>query len=69
MSGKLLLPKKKSISNCSYCAMGHESNKTRIWQLSEMDADHVSAWSKGGATTAENCEMLCKPHNRAKGNR
>ena len=30
---------------------------------------HVSAWSKGGATTEENCQMLCKTHNRAKGNR
>lgn len=59
----------KGTSNCSYCAMGHESNKTKIWQLNEMDADHVSAWSKGGATSADNCEMLCKPHNRAKGNR
>jgi 5-methylcytosine-specific restriction endonuclease McrA len=61
--------KEKVISNCSYCAIGHESNQSKIWQLSEMDADHVSAWSKGGATTADNCEMLCKPHNRAKGNR
>jgi len=61
--------KEDGISNCSYCAIGHDSNKAKIWQLSEMDADHVSAWSKGGTTTAENCEMLCKPHNRAKGNR
>jgi len=28
-----------------------------------------SAWSKGGATVASNCEILCKTHNRAKGNR
>ena len=34
-----------------------------------MDADHVTAWSKGGATNNDNCEMLCKTHNRAKGNR
>ncbi|MBQ4204492.1 MAG: HNH endonuclease, partial [Thermoguttaceae bacterium] len=27
------------------------------------------AWSKGGATDASNCQMLCKTHNRAKGNR
>lgn len=59
----------KGISNCPYCAIGHEASKTRIWKLSEMDADHVSAWSKGGATTIENCQMLCKMHNRAKGNR
>ena len=59
----------KGISNCPYCAIGHEASKTRIWKLSEMDADHISAWSKGGATTIENCQMLCKTHNRAKGNR
>ncbi|WP_288280624.1 DUF262 domain-containing protein [uncultured Prevotella sp.] len=59
----------KGISNCPYCAIGHEATKTRIWKHSEMDADHVSAWSKGGATTIENCQMLCKTHNRAKGNR
>lgn len=34
-----------------------------------MDADHVTAWSKGGATNLANCEMLCVTHNRAKGNR
>ena len=56
-------------SNCSYCAIGHDANRNRIWQLSDMDADHVSAWSKGGKTSSENCELLCKPHNRAKGNR
>ena len=59
----------KGISNCPYCAIGHEATKTRIWKLSEMDADHVSAWSKGGATDISNCQMLCKTHNRAKGNR
>ena len=59
----------KGVSNCSYCAIGHESNKDRIWSLSEMDADHVTAWSKGGSTDAANCEMLCKSHNRAKGNK
>ena len=59
----------KKKSNCSHCAIGHDANKTKIWQLSEMDADHVSAWSKGGATKIKNCEMLCKTHNRAKGNR
>jgi len=57
------------ISNCPLCAIGHDANKTKIWKLAEMDADHVSAWSKGGATTAENCQMLCKTHNRAKGNK
>jgi len=60
---------KKGISNCPLCAVGNNSNKNKIWTLAEMDADHVSAWSKGGATDIKNCEMLCKTHNRAKGNK
>ena len=56
-------------SNCPLCAIGHDSNKSKIWKLGEMDADHVAAWSKGGATASKNCQMLCKTHNRAKGNR
>lgn len=61
--------KELGVSNCPLCAMGHEANRTRIWKLTEMDADHVSAWSKGGATDITNCQMLCKTHNRAKGNK
>ena len=56
-------------SNCPLCSIGHDANKSKIWKLSEMDADHVAAWSKGGATDIKNCQMLCKTHNRAKGNR
>lgn len=61
--------KEKEKSNCPYCSIGHDSNQTKIWKLSEMDADHVSAWSKGGTTTAENCQMLCRTHNQVKGNK
>lgn len=60
---------KKGSSNCPLCAIGNNANKNKIWSLAEMDADHVSAWSKGGATDIKNCEMLCKTHNRAKGNK
>ena len=61
--------KEKGVSNCPHCVLEGGTNKTRIWKLSEMDADHVTAWSKGGETSIENCQMLCKTHNRAKGNR
>lgn len=61
--------KAEGMSNCPYCAIGHDANRQRIWKLDEMDADHVTAWSKGGSTSIENCQMLCKTHNRAKGNR
>ena len=56
-------------SNCPHCAIGHRANKSRIYKFNEMDADHVAAWSKGGKSSAKNCEMLCITHNRAKGNR
>lgn len=63
------LARGKGISNCPHCAIGHDANKQKIWALKDMDADHVAAWSKGGATDIDNCQMLCKTHNRAKGNR
>lgn len=62
------LAEKSGKSNCSHCTLGHDANKSKIWSFAEMEADHVTAWSKGGATKASNCEMLCKTHNRAKGN-
>ncbi len=59
----------KNISNCPLCAIGNNTNKNKNWNFNEMEADHVAAWSKGGATDVKNCEMLCKTHNRAKGNK
>lgn len=59
----------KGVSNCPLCAIGHNANKSRIYKFEEMDADHVSAWSKGGQSSAKNAQMLCITHNRAKGNR
>ena len=63
------LARSKGISNCPHCALGHSANASRIYKINEMDADHVSAWSRGGSTDISNCQMLCKTHNRAKGNR
>jgi len=56
-------------SNCPTCAGLDNANKTRIYKANEMEADHVTAWSKGGQSDPKNCEMLCITHNRAKGNR
>ncbi|MEV8133406.1 DUF262 domain-containing protein [Pseudarthrobacter oxydans] len=61
--------KADGISNCPLCAVGNNANKTRVYRPNEMDADHVTAWSKGGSTDLKNLEMLCVPHNRAKGNK
>jgi hypothetical protein len=61
--------KQREVSNCPLCAIGKNVNKTKIYPLKNMEADHVSAWSRGGESTLDNCEMLCVTHNRAKGNR
>jgi hypothetical protein len=66
---QLKIAQEKGISNCSLCVLGHDANKAKIWKLDEMDADHVTPWSKGGATISSNCELLCRTHNRSKGNR
>lgn len=55
-------------SNCPLCATARNANAERIWKENEMEADHVAAWSRGGESSRLNCEMLCKTHNRAKGN-
>jgi hypothetical protein len=46
---------------CPLCGM--------TYKYEEMEADHIVPWSKGGHTTAENCQMLCKECNRMKGNK
>ena len=37
------------------------------FEFEEMEADHITPWSKGGKTAIENCQMLCKDCNRRKG--
>jgi len=59
----------KGVSNCPLCVIEDGTNKTKIWNAREMEADHVTAWSNGGATDISNCQMLCITHNRIKGNR
>jgi len=36
------------------------------FELSEMEADHVTPWHEGGKTDEENCQMLCRECNRRK---
>ena len=62
--------KAAGVSNCPmYVAAGQPNLEKRIYRESEMDADHVTAWSRGGATDESNCRMLCETHSRSKGNR
>jgi hypothetical protein len=37
------------------------------YEIVGMEADHITPWSKGGRTNAENCQMLCLEDNRRKG--
>ena len=48
----------KSNGLCPSC------NKT--FEIEQMEADHITPWSKGGRTVAENCQMLCIQCNRRK---
>lgn len=36
------------------------------FEITEMEADHITPWSLGGKTISENCQMLCKNCNRVK---
>jgi len=36
------------------------------YDISEMEADHITPWHEGGKTIAGNCQMLCKQDNRTK---
>lgn len=49
-------------SNWLMCALGHKSKFAHIYQLTEMEADHVSAWSKSGFSDLANCQPPCEPH-------
>lgn len=39
------------------------------FEIDEMEGDHITPWSQGGATTSENCQMLCRDCNRRKSDR
>ena len=45
---------------CPICGTHHE--------IEEMEGDHIIPWSKGGKTTIDNLQMLCKKCNREKSN-
>ena len=49
-----------------FCPDCKGKDKKKKWKFEEMEADHIKPWHEGGKTTAENCQMLCKPHNRNK---
>lgn len=38
------------------------------FEIEDMQADHITPWSKGGHTSSDNCQMLCADCNRKKSN-
>lgn len=48
---------------CPYCIS--EGNEKQ-YGYDEMQGDHILPWSKGGHTTDDNIQMLCKMHNATK---
>lgn len=53
--------------NRTKCKTPRNSDGQMVFDIAKMDADHIIPWSKGGTTTAENCQMLCIACNRSKG--
>ncbi len=49
---------------CPYCAA--EKRAKIHYEMNEMEADHIVPWHDGGKTIKENCQMLCREHNRMK---
>lgn len=49
---------------CPHCVAEHRE-KTH-YEFEEMEADHITPWCEGGKTDVDNCQMLCKEHNRRK---
>lgn len=41
----------------------------KTFDIGEMEADHITPWSRGGTTTADNCQMLRCQCNRIKSNK
>lgn len=54
-------------ANKTHCLTPGNSDGKKAFDISEMEADHITPWSKGGKTEAANCQMLCLPCNRQKG--
>ena len=48
------------------CPMCAAEGKTKHWEIEEMHADHKIPWSRGGHTTLDNGQMLCRDHNLQK---
>ena len=41
----------------------------KAFEMSAMEADHITPWTEGGKTNEENCQLLCRECNRRKSNK
>ena len=53
-------------ANGTRCRTPGNDDGQHVFEIDEMEGDHITPWSKGGKTIAENCQMLCLPCNRDK---
>ena len=57
---------KRKCSHGTRCRTPGNADGKKEFDIGEMQGDHINPWSKGGKTTADNCQMLCSPCNREK---
>lgn len=57
---------KRKCANGTHCRTPSNEYGKQVFEIDEMQGDHINPWSKGGKTIAENCQMLCNPCNRDK---
>lgn len=48
------------------CPVCQREGRPSHYEFHEMEGDHITPWSQGGKTNAENCQMLCRECNRRK---
>lgn len=59
----------KQGGKCPRCLSFNKPTKDKIWNIEEMEGDHIIPWHLGGKTEEVNCQMLCRTCNREKGGR
>ncbi len=52
---------------CPHCKK--EKREKTVFEIGEMEADHIIPWCEGGKTVISNGQMLCREHNRIKSNK
>lgn len=56
----------RKCANGTHCRTPGNQDGQLDFEIDKLEGDHITPWSKGGKTLAENCQMLCLPCNRDK---